>query len=398
MGKLSMLLISVVTLSIIQRVASSSLLTENYVTTNKVTECLAKNRLQHHCLTLQEYGRQSGEYFGNNTIFYFEPGRHWLSNSLKLAHLHNFTFQGLPADGLVVIIFDALVKITWENCSNITVSSITFTFSGKFTVGITFIKTLIVQLHNISVIVANINNIMVNGYNSIKCYKSEVVVSDCNFTGIQGLFGAAILMSGSKANFTGNNIFINNTALYGGSLYFFNSKIILNGRNIFAYNNATTNSNYTRTPKGNRFVRGSGGAIYSKASILTINNESIFFNNFAQYNGGAIAAEDGRIIIQRSCILNFKRNAAPFGGAVAFYNIKSSFSGRVSFINNKAADSGGTLVMYRSVIQLGILKSGVSTAAARHRRIVDSNHSFITFLGNTAREGGAIKAISKDCE
>jgi predicted outer membrane repeat protein len=383
-----MLLISVVTLSIIQRVTSNSLLTENYVTTNKVTECLAKNQLKHHCLTLQEYGRQPGEYFGNNTIFYFEPGGHLLSNSLKLAHLHNFTFQGLPDNGLVVIIFDALVNITWENCSNITISSIVFTFSARFTVGIMFSKTLIIQLYNTSV--ANSNN-TVNGYSSIEYYQSVVVIWDCNFIGIQGLIGAAMYISESIAVFIGNNVFTNNTATYGGSLYLLNSIVLLNGTNSFVYNNATTNSSYTE--KRNRFVRGSGGAIYSKASNLTIINASIFVNNSAQYYGGAIAAEDGHIVVQGSCIIHFERNAAPFGGAVAFYNVTSFFSGRVSFINNKAA-VGGTLMMHRGGIQLGTLESGVSTAA-RYRRIVDnSNHSFITFLGNTAREGGTIKAIS----
>lgn len=146
---------NIVTLSIIEAIASNSLSTENYVTTNKVTKCSAKSWLQYHCLTLQEYGRQPGEYFRNNTIFYFESGRHLLNSSLKLAHLHNFTFQGLPDNGLVVVKFDALVNITWENCSNITVSSIVFTFSGKFTIGIVFSKTLIIQLYNTSVANSN---------------------------------------------------------------------------------------------------------------------------------------------------------------------------------------------------------------------------------------------------
>ena len=71
MGKLSMLLTSIVILlSIIEAVASNSLLTENYVATSNVTKCLDKNRLQHHCLTLQEYGRQPDEYFTNNNIPY----------------------------------------------------------------------------------------------------------------------------------------------------------------------------------------------------------------------------------------------------------------------------------------------------------------------------------------
>ena len=302
---------------------------------------------------------------------------------MKLVHLHNFTFQGLPdINGLVVVIFDALVSIAWESCSNITVSSIVFT---KFTSSITllsFTNTVMAQLYNISI--AN-SNITVKMLSSIWCYQSEVVVSDCNFIGIQGLFGSAMFILKSKANFTGNNIFIDNTASYGGSSYLYKSKIILNGRNIFAYNKATTNSNYTRLFKGNRFVRGSGGAIYSKASMLTINHASIFMNNSAQYNGGSIAAEDGHIFVKRSCILKFERNAAPYGGAVAVYNVTSLLYGRVLFINNKATVGGGTLMMYSSGIQLG-------SKTAMHRRIMDSSN--LIFLGNEAREGGAIKGIS----
>ena len=103
--------------------------------------------------------------------------------------------------------------------------------------------------------------------------------------------------------------------------------------------------------------------------------------------------KDGCIFILRSCTLKLERNAAPFGGAVAFYNVTSLFSGRVLFINNKATVSGGTLMMYYSGIWLGraSLESRESTTAM-HRRTMDS--SFITFLRNEAREGGAIKGIS----
>ena len=315
MDKLSIILVSVVTQSTIEIVASTSPLTENYVTTNK-TKCSAKlNQLKHPCLTLQVYERQPDNYFTNNTIFYFGPGRHTLNRSLELARLHNFTFQGLPDDGQVVVIFSALVNITWENCSNITLSSIVFTFNGNFVVGLAFINTLRIQLVNMSVASSN----GVNGNSSIRCHRSDVVIKNCNFTGIQGSHGAAMFISESCANFTGNNIFVGNTAsYYGGSLYIIKSKIVLfNGSNNFTNNNSSTNFkfNYTITPRENYFARGSGGAIYSKFSHLTINSESIFTNNSAQYHGGAIAAEDGEIFVLGPCIILFERNTAQFGGS-----------------------------------------------------------------------------------
>ena len=241
-----------------------------------------------------------------------------------------------------------------------------------------------VQLYNISVDNSNTTvTVTVKVYSSILCYQSNVVVRDCNFIRIQGLFGAAMLIWKSNANFTGNNVFTGNTAMYGGSLYLLHSRVILDGRNTFAYNKATINTNYA-SQKGNRFIKGSGGAIYSKESFLIINNVPNFTNNSAQNSGGAIAAEDGRIIVQRSCI--FKRNTARFGGAVVFYNITSIFSGMISFINNKATVSGGTLMMYNSGIQLG-------SKTVMHRRIMDRSF-IILFLENEAREGGAIKGIN----
>ena len=93
MGKLSMLLTSIVILlSIIEAVASSLLLTENYVATNNGTKCLDKNRLRHHCLRFEEYGRQPDEYF---TIFYFESGRHLLNISFSGALRHGWTIKSV---------------------------------------------------------------------------------------------------------------------------------------------------------------------------------------------------------------------------------------------------------------------------------------------------------------
>ena len=120
-------------------------------------------------LTLQEYANQPDMYFTSNAIFYFEPGRYMLNSSLSFVNIHNFSFKGLPDSEMVNVLFDSLVSITWDECSNIEISSIIFTLLGNFTFSIIFRKTQLVQLSDISII----------GYSGyIGC--SAIVSHQCN--------------------------------------------------------------------------------------------------------------------------------------------------------------------------------------------------------------------------
>lgn len=114
---------------LVSLIASSGYETDalkNYITPNKTTGC---SDGWSTCLTLQEYASKPDKYFTSNAIFYFEPGSHTLNISLNLANIHNFTFQGLPESDSEMpnILLNSLVSITWDDCSNIEVSSITFT-------------------------------------------------------------------------------------------------------------------------------------------------------------------------------------------------------------------------------------------------------------------------------
>ena len=121
-----------------------------HVTPNKTVRC---SNDEVSCLTLQEYASQSHLYFINDTTVHFGPGIHTLNRSLKLKNLHNFTFHGLPDDEFrsINILLGSLVSITWEECSNIEISSIAFTILSHFTFSIIFEQTQLVQLSNISV-------------------------------------------------------------------------------------------------------------------------------------------------------------------------------------------------------------------------------------------------------
>jgi hypothetical protein len=119
-----------------------------YVTPNKRIGCFDDLS---PCLTLQEYASQPNVYFTNHTIFYFEPGSHELTSSLKFIKLYNFTFQGLPGNKSVNISLGSLVTITWEECWSIEISSVIFSLLDKFSISIVFEHTQVAQLSNISV-------------------------------------------------------------------------------------------------------------------------------------------------------------------------------------------------------------------------------------------------------
>ena len=403
MGKFYVLFTVLVALSIVK--IDASLLTENYVTPNKTIGCSANQSQDHNCLTLKEYASQPDKYYANNTIFYFEPGNHTLNSSLKLENLHNFTFQGLPGSEQVSFLFQKSVRVTWENCRNIQVSSITFNLLGSFMNSIVFNQTQIVLLYDILVT----GNTRFIGCSFILCQKSVVDIRNCNFTGIHGSLGAAMLILGSHVTFTGTNTFTDNTASCGGSLYVFNSVVLLSGANCFVHSYSFSkvfvcNHNLAR---GNQLIRGSGGAIFCELCTLIINHVSFFTDNFAQTAGGAIAAVDGKIIIQNSKHV-FESNRAYVGGAMLFYNVTSILYGNVSFINN-IATSGGALMMYFSVQSLGtnlLNFSGVEFGAittVRYGRVASlvhgSNSSFvgtITLFGNVASLGGAIRSMNSE--
>ena len=153
---------------------------KNYVSPNKTSRCSGN---WSPCLTLQEYADQPDVYFINNTIVYFEPGSHQLNSTLKLSNVHNFTFQGLPSDVDANVLLGSLVSITWKNCSNIEIFSLTFSLLKSFTFSIVFEHTQLVQLSNISVFGHGNEHV---GCSSIMSRHSTLCIRDSNFAGIQG--------------------------------------------------------------------------------------------------------------------------------------------------------------------------------------------------------------------
>ena len=293
---------------------NTSVFTKNYVTPDKTIGC-SINLSQNRCLTLQEYANQPNVYFTNDTIFYFEPGEHKLNSSLKLENLSNVTLQGLLAESSVPearISFEAFVNITWEKCSNIEISSVTFYLLNNFTYIIVFNQAKTVLLRGVYV---HSSGVTMRGCSSILCQQSEVNIVDCKYFGIQGSLGAAMYVSESNATFSGNNIFAHNTVSYGVSLY------------------------YGYIPSKNGPTRSSGGAIYCYSSNVTISG-AYFRTNFApEGTGGAISAKNGVIVFQGTN--SFYNNFALGGGAMLLYGSSVKLNGSIHFINNGAIAIGG---------------------------------------------------------
>ena len=384
-----------------------------YVTPNKTLHC-ADN--QFTCLTLQEYANQPDIYFTSDTIFYFEPGRHMLKSSLNFVNAHNFTFQGLSDSKVPNVMFDSLVSITWDGCSNIKVSSIVFTLLSDFTLSIIFRKTYLVQLSAVTIVGYSWNI----GCSAIMSHQSSVDIRDSKFIGIQGLFGAALMISASNVTITKNNMSIGNTATAGGSIFLYDSTLMLNGTNRFINNTSRGRSqvrgldsmcNYTIS---NYMYYLGGGAIICVKSTLMINEYSSFTRNTATSlsDGGAISAQVGTISICGS--ISFHSNHAYHSGAMILDGVSLKLCGNLSLVNNCALVDGGALYIYdTSIIFEGnctlsvpsctstpttpvifrqnkakIVGGAISTGG--NDNIIVFSSGYVIFFANSARNGGAI--------
>ena len=150
-----------------------------YVIPNTAVRCFSE---QVPCQTLEQYATQPDVYFTNNTNYYFQPGNHQLSSSLKLTRLQNVNFQGLLDDNVVNVLFSSLVSIILENCWNVKLTSIRFILPDVYSFSIVFRQAQQVQLHNVSVIGSGYST----DCSAILSQQSGIGIRDCKFIGIQG--------------------------------------------------------------------------------------------------------------------------------------------------------------------------------------------------------------------
>ena len=392
--------------------------TVNYIYVTPIDGCPGDKT---HCYTLEDYVNQQDTHFTNNSVFYFLPGLHKLEESIRIINTHNLSFHGAlgPGNEKVKIAFNSAASILWENCSDIEITSLVITLVDNFTYSIIFEHTHSVTISNIAIL-GNGNN----GCSSILSNMSMLNITNCQFIGIHGCLGAALMITSSNITFTGSNTFKNNIAINGGAIYLHNSVLIMQVDGVNSFINNSIKFIEDRCRKCNSGWQtdshlGYGGAVYSNFSTLRLTGPSMvnFSENKAlslraggEYyyygSGGAIAVVNGTFIIEVSAFF-YNNKAEDQGGAILLENVNSKFLGSITFENN-IADFGGALhIQFRTNISFNvdqmenITLSSVIIAfqrnSANHRGgAIYSHRSILTFTKlvlfeeNTAFYGGAM--------
>ena len=329
-----------------------------YVTPSRSLPCNGSEP----CQTLDEYASDPA-YFVSDSIFYFYPGNHQLHTSLELCDVHHLYFQAMN-DGIVSITFEELVTITWINCIEISLSAINFHVTENFTHLLIFENTSAVNLLNIAII-SNMNRV---GCSAVLIKDSDVNLVNSRFVGISGLYGAALAVSRSNVTFSGNTTLMYNLGYIGGAIFSINSSLIFTGNNTFVNNTVpydenadpdTALCNYPNTTMAAMFS-GTGGAVASLCSLLTLGDNSTFIRNYAGAWGGAIFTgsldwADAESEVNNCSFLKisgnstFAKNQAYFiGGAIITADSSLIFEGLVNFVNNSVILYGGALAIFGS--------------------------------------------------
>ena len=181
----------------------------------------------------------------------------------------------------------------------------------------------------------------------------------------------AMLTSALYMRHSTSIVFINNSAIKtGGAFYPEYSNVQLeNNAKILFINNSAEN----------------GGAMAIRSSTLNIGNNAMvtFTNNSALVEGGGIIIQNCSMVVESNAKLTFINNSAP-EQAGAFELIYSSLHlknhATLKFINNSGftgAGMGGALFSFASQIY-----------------IENSTEVTLTFMGNSARRGGAMALMA----
>lgn len=340
--------------------------------------------------TFDQYVYNLEQQFLSNTIFIFLAGDHQLSINLSLHGVQNVTFQGMSVEGPVIIRLDQQVGLSFDNCDNIEMNSLNFNLSGEFEHGLKFSETNNVKLHNITIGMENEN---ITGYTSAVLSQASVInITNSNFVGINGQFGAALLARDlSEITFMGTNNFINNWAKLGGAIHSISSTLLFYDISSFI-NNTAMISNGCRNDtcmvyRNGKFDSGVGGAVYATNSQIIMKGCANFTTNKATILGGAVAAMNmSSVIIDGSTCTN---KALSSVGIVFDDN---SITHHL-YIN----ESGGAIHINCSEVTIGnvTFRNNFSPVHGGGAHFIQSNITLynITATNNTANEmyGGAIR-------
>ena len=349
--------------------------------------------------TFDQFARNPEQYFCSNTTFIFLPGDHQLSNNISLYGIQNVTFQG-KAEGTVTIRLGPQVGLSFDNCDGIEIKSLTFLLSNKFEYGLMFSNTNGIILHNIMISTGNRHS---SGCSAILSQASSININDSSFMGINGQNGAALLaLNSSMITFTGSNNFSNNSANLGGAIHSVNSTIQFTETASFINNSAISNENDTQCYISS--TSGIGGAIFAKASNLTINSCSGQFfamDNSAMCMGGAIAAVNNSIVKigGSSCFNELYPISVTFKGNYVISDITEALEFTSEFVES---GGGGAIFTYGCNVNITnvSLTDNISPGSGGAAYFIQSNVTLynINALNNRVNNynyfGGAIRIYS----
>ena len=275
-------------------------------------------------------------------------------------------------------------------------------------------KSKILEIYNSEVTLKNIN--FINGFSkdiggAINLINSTLIIINCTFSNNRAyLKGGAINLNNSYMNISesifkfniakklyscggvissensfidiNKSYFINNSADEGGAIYSINSNLKI--KNSFLNDN-----------KANWY----GGALVSDSQVFIENSR--LYNNIAGYKGGAILTtysditEDCFLVINESLIFN---NNAEYGGAISSSNLRYIHIFNSEIYENKA--NYGAVLSRMSSNNILIINSTCYNNIAINGSILYSvaggNNKFFNdnFKNNTAEVGGIIYTIS----
>ena len=376
------------------------------------------------CLTLNEYMSNSSQYFVSNTTFVFLQGDHQLDIEMKLEGLQNISLIG-ETEGTVTLSLSSQAGLSWMNCKDIEINSISISISGNHEYVLMFANTTGIRIFNTSFIGMGTSL----ACSSLVFQSSTAQISNSRFVRLSSQLGGVTVTSQSLVSFSGSNVFEKNEAMFGSAVYSADSEVFFMGSNIFTNNHAAAKNFETNlctysilamassNPSG-----GSGGALFAeKSNLVLMNGTFSFINNSADVSGGALAIVNSSLTIaatlvrnqgiQESFEISFLQNRViPYpnfqedesfsshrgsGGCIYAENSTVDITG-ASFRNNSSPGSGGALHFNHSSVIMSDITITDNTAFIAGGVRVD-NEANVAIYGNNSfgrnsvsESGGAI--------
>ena len=203
-----------------------------------------------------------------------------------------------------------------------------------------------------------VNNSAANDAGGIYACQSLLMISSTDFiSNLAGVRGAAAVFDKAEGRFF-NTIVMGNLAV---ALAFYQSNANFTGTSIFKKNIDTVTT------------RGIGGALFAGASTLLFLGNTLFQDNFAYVEGGAIAGLVQTTIIIAGDTKFINNTACSVGGGAVLLTVYTRLEmyGSVLFENNNCTTCNG---------------GAISVTEASEVKIFDS----VTFKNNSGQMGGAI--------